>query len=307
MMDRARRGGGDGHGGDEGLVLRDVVAGYGRTDVVKGVDLGPLVPGEVTALVGPNATGKSTLLRSIAGLVRTSGSIRLDGVELAGRPVREVSRRVSFMPQDPPGPLDISVLESVLSALHATGVRSLGGDGGSGGEPGSTASDAVSATPLEPRERCFAALERIGILHLALEPLRRLSGGQRQLVGLAQTLVRAPRLLLLDEPTSALDLRFQVVVMSTIRELAREGRIVVIVLHDLTLAARWSQRIALLDGGHLVASAPPAEALNPESLLQVYGVDGRVERCSQGTLQVIVDGARQGAAGGAVGAADAPP
>lgn len=256
----------------EGLVLRGVTAGYGRVDIVHGASMGPLRHGEVTALVGPNATGKSTLLRAIAGLVRTSGSITIDGEELVDSSVRAVARHVAFMPQDPPAPLDLSVLESVLSAIRAEGITS----------------DA-DVTGLDAEERALSALERLSIVDLALSPLRKLSGGQRQLVGLAQTLVREPTALLLDEPTSALDLRYQVVVMRTVRELAREGRIVVIVLHDLTLAARWSDRIVVLDGGDIAVSAVPAEALQPEVLKRVYGVESRVERCSRGTIQVIVD------------------
>ena len=257
--------------GAAGLVVEGLTAGYGREDIIRDLTFGPFLEGEVTMLVGPNAAGKSTLLRALAGLVRATGSVRLDGAELTGLAPAKRARHASFMPQDLPGRVDLTALESVLSALMVTPDRS----------------DDASVI----RERALAALERLGIAGHALEPLGRLSGGQRQLVGLAQVLAREPRLILLDEPTSALDLRYQVIVMRLLRALAAEGRIVVGVLHDLTLAARWSDRIVLLDDGAIVASGPPDQTFTVERLRAVYGVESRVERCSEGTLQVLVDDA----------------
>lgn len=254
----------------QGLTIEGVTAGYGATDIIERLDLGPLPHGELTAFVGPNAAGKSTLLRAIAGLVRTSGSIRLDGDELTRLSAGKRARRVAFMPQTPPDRLHLSVLESVIGALMVGPT-----DGG--------------ADDRSPAESAMAALARIGLAERAMEPLANLSGGQRQLVGLAQALVRKPSLLLLDEPTSALDLRLQVVVMQLLRSYAREGNIVGVVIHDLGLAARWADRVVLLDEGSVVASAPPHEALTADRLNQVYGVACRLERCTRGTLQVLVD------------------
>lgn len=259
-------------GAGEGLVVEGLSAGYGRTEILHGVDLGPLRPGEFTVLVGPNAAGKSTLLRALAGLIRSTGSIRLDGEELVGLPPGRRAERTAFMPQTLPGRVDLSLLEAVLSALMVA--------------PG------AHGTSAEARDRAFFALDRLGLSHRALEPLGRLSGGQRQLVSLAQVIVREPRLILLDEPTSALDLRYQVIVMRMLRSLAAEGRVVVAVLHDLTLGARWADRIVLLNEGEITASAAPDEALTVERLEAVYGVESRLERCSRGSLQVIVDDAR---------------
>ncbi len=254
----------------EGLTIEGVRAGYGATDILEELDLGPLRHGELTAFVGPNAAGKSTLLRAIAGLVRTSGSIRLDGDELTRLSAGRRARRVAFMPQTPPDRLHLTVLESVIGALMV----------------GPTESGTEGRTPAEA---ALEALDRLGLRERAMDPLASLSGGQRQLVGLAQALVRRPTLLLLDEPTSALDLRLQVVVMQLLRAYAREGNIVAVVIHDLSLAARWADRVVLLDEGEVVAAAPPAEALTAERLHQVYGVACRLERCTRGTLQVLVD------------------
>ena len=260
-------------GRDDGLRVEHLTAGYARKTVIRRMELGPLRPGELTVLVGPNAAGKSTLLRALAGLIPATGSIRLDGAELVGMAPRHRARRVSFMPQVLPGRVGLSVLESVLSALMAV---PEGGD-----------------APETRRDRALAALDRLGIVELALTSLGRLSGGQRQLVSLAQTLVREPRLLLLDEPTSALDLRYQVIVMRMLRTVAREGRIVTAVLHDLTLAARWADRIVLIDDGEIVAAGTPHETLTVERLRAVYRIESRIERCSAGTLQVIVDDAEE--------------
>ena len=263
-----------GSGRGDGLLVRGLTAGYGRRKVIRGLELGPLAPGELTVLVGPNAAGKTTLLRALAGLISATGSVRLDGAELVGLGSVQRAQRVSFMPQILPGRVDLSVLESVLSALMVS--------------PGRRRRAA------SVRDRALAALDRLGIVERALDPLGRLSGGQRQLVSLAQALVREPRLLLLDEPTSALDLRYQAIVMRMLRAVAAEGRVIAAVLHDLTLAARWADRIALLHDGAVIASAAPEEALTVERLRSVYGVESRIERCSQGTLQVIVDDAEEG-------------
>ena len=120
--------------------------------------------------------------------------------------------------------------------------------------------------------------------------LDRLSGGQKQLAGLAQALAREPRLLLLDEPTSALDLHYQLRVLDLAREAAAErGMTVMIVLHDLQAAARVSDRIAVMAKGRLVAFGAPDEAVTPEILGEVYRVSARVQRCDRGVLQVMID------------------
>ncbi|MEW6121743.1 MAG: ABC transporter ATP-binding protein [Pseudomonadota bacterium] len=253
------------------LHVREVSVGYGRREVVRDLTLAPLRGGGVTALVGPNAAGKSTLLRAIAGLLPVRGRISLDEVDLAGLPRAERAARVGFMPQSLPAGVALTVMETVMGALQAS--------------PG-----AVPLPGGEVQARAAAALDDLGIGALALEPLDRLSGGQRQLASLAQALVRRPDVLLLDEPTSALDLRHQALVMAILRRLAGEGRLVVAVLHDLALAARCADHIVVLSEGRCAAQGAPAQTLTPALLAQVYGVEGRVETCSRGTLQIVVDG-----------------
>ncbi|MGC4028566.1 MAG: ABC transporter ATP-binding protein [Steroidobacteraceae bacterium] len=254
------------------LAISGLTAGYRQRGVLDALTVPPLPCGQVHAVIGPNAAGKSTLLRALAGLLPASGSVVFGGRELAQLRTAERARIVTYMPQSLPQGLALSVLESVMGAWLATPAAD---DGGS--------TQAV--------ERAAATLQRVGIAHLALEPLLRLSGGQRQLVALAQALVREPRLLLLDEPLSALDLQFQLRVMQLLRDLARErGTTALVVLHDLQVAAQWADRILVLDGGRLAACGPPVEAITPELLARVYNVRARVERCSAGRLQVLVDG-----------------
>lgn len=257
---------------DTALEISGLSAGYRNRPVIRDLTLAPIPSGGVTALVGPNAAGKSTLLRALAGLLPVQGSVRLDGADLGRVSLADRAGRVGFMPQTLPQGVGLSVLESVLSALRATPF------------------EASANGAAKPRDRALLVLERLGLTGAALDSLDRLSGGQRQLVGLAQAVVREPRLLLLDEPTSALDLRHQVLVMSMVRALAAEGRIVVVVLHDLNLAARWADHIVVLHGGSLYAQGSPDEAITPEMLASVYGVAARVEPCSRGALQVVVDG-----------------
>lgn len=255
----------------EGLVVRDLSAGYRGQRVVDGVSLAPVARGQTISLVGPNAAGKSTLLRAMAGLLPASGSVTLGGRELIGRPLAELARHVTYMPQTLPQGVALSVLETVIGALRASPA----------GE---------SASGRDADQRAMAVLERIGIGGLALRGIDQLSGGQRQLAALAQALVREPELLLLDEPTSALDLHYQLRVLDLVRTLAAErGMIAVIVLHDLQAAARCSDQVVVLSQGQVVAQGPAAEAITPEILAKVYRVKSRVDRCERGTLRIMVD------------------
>ncbi|MGQ4273764.1 ABC transporter ATP-binding protein [Terrihabitans sp. B22-R8] len=257
-----------------GAVLRvqNLSTGYSRREVVHELSLPDLEPGRILSLLGPNAAGKTTLLRGLAGLLPARGSIRLGGTELVGLPLVEHASRVTYMPQSLPQRVALTVLEAVIGALRATPTSGI-----------DMGTDAMT-------RRAVDVLERIGIAHLAMEGLDHLSGGQRQLASLAQALVRKPSILLLDEPTSALDLNYQLRVMQLVHEVAREtGMIVIMVLHDLALAARWSDQIVLMSAGRVAAAGTPQKAITPAVLAEVYKVSARVEACSRGTLQILVD------------------
>lgn len=256
----------------EGLQIHGLTTGYRRHTVIQDLDLPTLPTGSLHALLGPNAAGKSTLLRALAGLQSANGSVFLEGQELSHLSLAERARYVTYMPQTLPGGVALTVLETVLGALRSAHAQSAPVD----------TNHAV--------ELAVDILTRMGIEHLAMAGLGHLSGGQRQLVSLAQSLVRRPRLLLLDEPISALDLKYQMRVMQLVQKLAREqGMTVLVVLHDLQMAARWCDRVAVLSQGQLAACGRPEEAITPRMLAQVYHVDARVEAASDGRLQVLVD------------------
>ncbi|MFJ2985861.1 MULTISPECIES: ABC transporter ATP-binding protein [unclassified Pseudomonas] len=247
------------------LSINEVSVAYGARQVLHGVSLPALPAGSLVALVGPNGAGKSTLLRALAGLERMKGVLRLDGQDVTRLGIAERSRRLAYMPQQLPPGIALGVLESIVAALRVRGADNLLG-------------------------HAFDALRQLGIESLAERSLDSLSGGQRQLVALAQLLARNPQVLLLDEPTSALDLHYQLRVMAAVRERVVAHRLLAVaVLHDINLAASQADWLVVLREGRVVACGAPEQVLRPEVLAQVYGVEARVERCSQGRLQVLVD------------------
>lgn len=247
------------------LTLDDVAVAYGARQILHGVSLPALPAGSLVALVGPNGAGKSTLLRALAGLERMSGTLDLDGQDVTRLGFAERSRRLAYMPQQLPPGIALGVLESIVAALRVSASDDLLG-------------------------RAYEALRQLGIEALADRGLDSLSGGQRQLVALAQLLARNPQVLLLDEPTSALDLHYQLRVMGAVRERVVAHRLLAVaVLHDINLAAAHADWLVVLREGRVVACGAPGEVLQPELLAQVYGVEARVERCSKGRLQVLVD------------------
>lgn len=249
------------------LVIENLSFAYGRREVLTDVTT-TWQNGRVVGLLGPNGSGKSTLVGCLAGLLTHRGSASLDG-----RPVGQERDSIGYLPQDLPGRVGLCAIESVLVASRR---------------------GPVWRTSAEEVRRAWRALDEVGMAELANRPLGAMSGGQRQLVALAQTLVREPTLMLLDEPTSALDLRHQVSVLSRMRQTVRgeNARLAVIALHDLNLAARYCDEVALLAGGRLVASGPPVEVLRADLLEQVYGVRARVVPDGGHVLVVPEDGGR---------------
>lgn len=253
----------------DGLSIRGFVAGYPKRTVIDNLNVPCLPRGKITVLLGPNGCGKSTLLRSLAGLNRAQGELWLNGEEIMSQPFARRAEKVVYLPQSLPAGVHLHVLESIIVAQRASGGRS------------SAASEA----------EVMGLLEQLGISHLALSYLDQLSGGQKQLVGLAQSLIRRPELLLLDEPLSALDLNYQFHVMDLVRrETQKRNIITVVVVHDINIALRHGEHVLMLQNGKVIADGLPADVITPASLATVYGVKGRIEHCSQGTPQVLIDG-----------------
>ncbi len=251
------------------LQVRQLAVSYGKRTIIDQLSLAGIGHGQVTALLGPNGSGKSTLLKAIAGLTPAQGQVLLDGADLLTASYASRAERVVYLPQSLPASVHLRVFESLLVARRASG-----------------------NTPRQQDiDEARVLLERLGIAHLAMSFLDQLSGGQKQLVGLAQALIRKPVLLLLDEPLSALDLNYQFHVMEVIGQETRERNMVtLIVLHDINISLRQTDRVLMLKGGQLIAQGVPADVIDSQTLAQVYGVRGRVERCSQGSAQVMIDG-----------------
>ncbi|MFN7126292.1 ferrichrome ABC transporter [Rhizobium sp. TH135] len=245
------------------LRLEAVGAQYGRHRVFADITTGDITGGVLTAVIGPNAAGKSTLFKRIAGLLKGEGVVHLTG--------EESLRPICYMPQDTGANAVLTVYESVLLASKQ----------GSGWK--------VADSELLEIDRILASLR---IADLAFRDLGELSGGQRQLVAIAQALVRKPEVLLMDEPTSALDLFRQIEVLQFMRKLAADSGIAVLIaLHDLNHAMRYCDQSLVVADGRLIASGPTTEVITPALLRDVYHVDARIEACTQGRPLVIVDAA----------------
>jgi iron complex transport system ATP-binding protein len=230
-----------------------------------------VAPGEVVGLVGRNGVGKTTLLRLAAGaLAAKSGHVRLGDASIPSLSRRLLAQRLALVPQDLHVPFPFRVGELVLMgrAPHQplVGLESE--------------SDVALA---------LAALERLGIAHLADRGIQTLSGGERQLVLFARALVQDPDILLLDEPTAFLDLKHRVEVLREIRAFARSGRAALVVSHDLSLAARSCDRIVLLRPGGVAAVGPPNEILTAENLRLAFGIETLTFPGPDGALVVVAD------------------
>jgi len=255
-----------------GLTIANLDVAFDARRVIKNLVLPTIEPGTVTAIVGPNGSGKSTFLRAIAGLAPAKGEVHFNEHHLHKMNLRERSQQVVYQPQNPPSAVHLRVFESVLTARKASPLSAL-------------------ASIEQPMQACSSLLSALGVQHLAMSYLDELSGGQRQLAGLAQALIRQPRVLLLDEPISALDLNYQHHVMTLVREeTKRLGMVTLVVLHDLALALRHADRIVALREGLVLADGPPFKAITSDRLAEIYKVRARVERCSLGTPVVVVDG-----------------
>ena len=244
------------------LSFTGVTVRYDRTAVVSAATA-TLTAGGMTALIGPNGAGKSSLLKAVAGLLPAQGEVLLEGRALAAA---EKQGLIAYMPQDIGARSSLTLLEVVLLGR----VRSLG-----------------LALPRDLIAGAEAALARFGLVGLQDRSLDAVSGGQRQLVYLAQAIFRAPRALLLDEPTAALDLRHQLVVLETVRAHARaQGVPVLFAMHDLSLAAQFADQVICLAEGVIDACGSAPEVMQAARLRRLYGVETEIARSESGHLRV---------------------
>ncbi|MFC7405315.1 ABC transporter ATP-binding protein [Georgenia alba] len=244
--------------GPHTLTTEDLALGYGDREVFAALDL-DVPSGRITAIVGANACGKSTLLRSMSRLLTPRrGHVLLDGRQVHRMPAKALARTLGLLPQSPIAPEGITVADLVGRGRHPH-------------------QRLLSRWSKEDDVAVAAALDATATADLADRPVDELSGGQRQRVWIAMALAQQTDVLLLDEPTTFLDVSHQIEVLDLLTDLNRQrGTTIVMVLHDLNLAARYADHLVALAGGGLHAAGAPGEVLTAECVRAVFGLDSEI-------------------------------
>lgn len=240
------------------MKVTGLTLGYGVTPVIDNVDL-DIPEGALTAIVGPNGSGKSTLLRGMARLLRPiGGAVHLNGGDITALSSGELAKQLALLPQAPVTPAGLTVGDLVARGRfpHRSWYQRW------------SERDEVAVQ---------TALDQVGLRDRAEEPVIELSGGQRQRAWIAMVLAQDTGHLLLDEPTTYLDLAHAVEVMTLASAVAHEdGKTVICVLHDLTLAARYADHLVIVSEGHIAAAGTPSTVLTPARLEKVFGLTAQV-------------------------------
>ncbi|MCC2613966.1 ABC transporter ATP-binding protein [Neorhizobium sp. Rsf11] len=240
------------------LTASELSAGYGEADILHDLDL-VVPPGKITVIVGANACGKSTLLRTMSRLLSPRrGQVLLDGKSIHRTPPRELAQTLGLLPQSPIAPEGITVADLVSRGRHPH-------------------QNLFSRWTRKDDEAVDSALTATKTAELAERPVDELSGGQRQRVWIAMALAQETNVLLLDEPTTFLDISHQMEVLDLLTDLNHtRGTTVVMVLHDLNLAARYADHLVAMREGRVHVSGLPEDVLTEENVRQVFGLESRI-------------------------------
>jgi iron complex transport system ATP-binding protein len=239
------------------LGAEGVTVGYADRVVLDNLDVA-IPTGVITTVIGPNGCGKSTLLRTLSRLLKPrQGTVLLDGHDIARLKTKDVAKRMGLLPQTPIAPEGLTVADLVARGRHPhqSWVRQWSSDD----------ADVVAK-----------ALHMTGVADLAHRPVDSLSGGQRQRVWISMTLAQGTDLLLLDEPTTYLDLAHAIDVIDLVDDLHESGCTIVMVLHDLNLAVRYSDNLIVMKSGSIVAQGHPSEVITSALLLDTFGLQAKV-------------------------------
>lgn len=241
-------------GNNDRLQANSISLAYGNRKIISNLSLS-IPQGKISIIIGPNACGKSTLLKALARLLKpTEGTVILDGQEISTLPTKEVARRLGLLPQTPIPPQGILVADLVAR----------------GRTPHQSTFQQWSKID---ENAVLDALETTQILDIAERPIDELSGGQRQRVWIAMALAQQTELLLLDEPTTFLDLPHQIDILNLLRHLNKnQKRTIVIVLHDLNIACRYADHIIAMRDGKIIAQGAPKDVVTAESILEVFNL-----------------------------------
>lgn len=237
------------------LTAKDISLGYGECDIITGLSV-DIAPGKVTSIVGPNGCGKSTLLRSLSRLLKpTGGEIFLDGKAISEIPTKQLATSLGLLPQSPIAPDGIVVADLV----------------GRGRTPHQ---GLLGRWSQEDYDIVQESMEMTGVAELAERSIDELSGGQRQRVWIAMALAQRTDILLLDEPTTYLDIKHQLEVLDLLVELNEtHGTTIAMVIHDLNLAARYSDELIAVSNGNVYAQGSPQDVMTQQTVKDVFGVD----------------------------------
>ena len=256
------------------LQATDVTLAYDKHVVAEHLDV-RVEEGEFTAIVGPNACGKSTLLRALARMLNPqAGTVELDGTPIRSIPSKQVARRLGLLPQSSIAPDGITVTDLVARGRHPH-------------------QKLLRQWSRDDERAVTAALEATNTTDLAGRFVDELSGGQRQRVWLAMALAQETQILLLDEPTTFLDIAHQVEVLDLCADLHEQGRTLVMVLHDLNQACRYASRVIAMRDGVIVAQGAPGEIVTAELVRDVFGLECRVIPDPETGTPLVVPAARR--------------